>query len=358
MKAIAFYLPQFHTIPENDAWWGKGFTEWVNVRKAKPLFAGHLQPRLPLYDNYYDLSRPQTLRSQARLMNEYNVYGMCFYHYWFAGKLLLEKPAELLLANPDIPMNFCFSWANEPWSRSWDGKKHQIIMPQAYGSDADWRKHFDYLLPFFKDPRYIKEDNCPMFLIYKPQDIKCLSDMMAQWEQLARRAGFNGMHFVDTLRGPYTELQGCHFKAHVEFEPVRTNMQQPPILLNYKRLRRYWFKLVNRVFSTHILLNKPFPFAEVANRSLLTPSPEGTYGGVFAGWDNSPRRGIEATIILPPTRDEFRNYLKAKIEQTSGEYHTDYIFINAWNEWAEGAVLEPDWQHGDMYLSVIKEVLS
>ena len=150
IKVVAFYLPQFHTIPENDEWWGKGFTEWVNVKKAKPIFKGHRQPRVPLNDNYYDLSQTETIRWQADLANKYGVYGFCFYHYWFDGKLLLEKPAELLLEHKDIPLRFCFSWANEPWARTWDGKQHQILMPQSYGEKKDWQRHFDYLLPFLK----------------------------------------------------------------------------------------------------------------------------------------------------------------------------------------------------------------
>ena len=149
-KIIAFYLPQFHTIPENDSWWGKGFTDWINVKKARPLFHGHQQPKIPQGDNYYDLSSPETIRWQAQLANKYNIYGFCFYHYWFNGKLLLEKPAEMLLRHPDIPLRFCFSWANEPWARTWDGKSHQILINQEYGNEDDWVKHFDYLLPFFQ----------------------------------------------------------------------------------------------------------------------------------------------------------------------------------------------------------------
>ena len=167
IKIISFYLPQFHVIPENDEWWGKGFTDWNNVRKGFVYLKGQEQPRVPLNDNYYDLTDIDTLRWQADLMAKYNVYGQCFYHYWFDGKLLLEKPSELLLENKDISIRFCFSWANEPWARTWDGKNHCVLMPQKYGGKKDWRKHFDYLLPFFKDERYIKENDCPMFIIFQ-----------------------------------------------------------------------------------------------------------------------------------------------------------------------------------------------
>lgn|SRR5574344_121276 len=355
-KLLAFYLPQFHTFPENDKWWGKGFTEWINVKKAKPLFKKHIQPRIPLNDNFYNLSDSNTLRWQAKLANDYFVYGMCFYHYWFKGKLLLQKPAELLLQNKDINMRFCFSWANEPWSRSWDGKNHYILMPQDYGNDADWKEHFDYLLPFFNDDRYIKENGRPMFLIYKSKSIPNAKLMMELWDKLAIEAGFNGMFFVDTLLGKTKDYRELPFKAHVEFEPSRTNWQQPWIILNYKRVRRYFLNMINKLFGCSIPLNSCFKFSDVAKKSLALVSPENTYGGVFAGWDNSPRRGLAATIVLPPTKEEFKTYLKAKKKQTEDVYHTDYVFINAWNEWAEGTVLEPDKIHGYQYLEAVKEV--
>lgn len=356
-KIIAFYLPQFHIIPENDKWWGRGFTDWVNVKKAKPLYKGHEQPKIPLNNNYYDLSHPKTLRWQAALANEYSIYGMCFYHYWFNGKLLLQKPAELLLSHIDISMNFCFSWANEPWARTWDGKNHKIIMPQYYGGENDWRAHFKYLLPFFKDNRYIKENGCPMFLIYKSQSIPCAKQMMDLWDTLAKENGFHGMHFVETLRNGHLDNRLLPFKARVEFEPVRTNLQQLWTTLYYKRIRRRVIKLFNVVFHTSYMLNKPFDFDEVARNSIRLKSPVGTYGGVFVGWDNTPRRGAASTIILPPKSSQFERYLREKIVQTRNVYKTNYVFVNAWNEWAEGAVLEPDNKNGYSYLEVIKKVV-
>lgn len=356
-RIIGLYLPQYHPIPENDEWWGKGFTEWTNVRKALPIFKGQEQPRVPLDGNYYDLGDVSTLRWQAKLASEYNVYGMCFYHYWFAGgKKLLEKPAEMLLANVDINMRFCFSWANEPWARTWDGKAHQVLMPQEYGDESDWRQHFDYLLPFFRDERYIKENGAPMFLVYKLQSIECAPQMMSMWNQWARQEGFNGIHFVETLRDGTIDSRNLPVKARVEFEPARSNFQQPWLVLNYKRVRRRVIALANKVLGTSIPLNKPFAFADVANRSLTLKSPKGTYGGAFVGWDNTARRGVAATVVLPPTKQEFRDYLAAKIHQTEVEYQSEYVFINAWNEWCEGTYLEPDTIHGYDYLEVIKEL--
>lgn len=354
-RIIALYLPQFHAIPENDEWWGKGFTDWVNVRKAKPIFSGHEQPRVPLDNNYYDLSNPESIRWQAQLAKNYNVYGFCFYHYWFNGKLLLEKPAELLLANKDIDIHFCFSWANEPWARTWDGKAHHVIMPQEYGTRKDWEQHFQYLLPFFRDNRYIKENNAPVFLIYKSTSMPEAKAMMDCWNEMATEAGFNGIHFVETLRGEKREKRSLPYRASVEFEPMRTLFLQPSFQLNYKRVRRRVIDFFNHLFHWNIPLNTPFKFSDVARRSVELQSPKGTYGGVFIGWDNTPRRGLASTIVLPPSKQDFKEYLQAKIRQAQENYNTNYIFVNAWNEWAEGTVLEPDEAHRFEYLEAVKE---
>lgn len=358
-RIIALYLPQYHPIPENDEWWESGFTDWVNVKKAKPLFQGHLQPRVPQNNNYYDLSQPCTLRWQASLANKYGVYGFCFYHYWFAGgKTLLEKPAEILLANKDIPLNYCFSWANEPWTRSWDGKKNKVLIPQEYGGKDDWCNHFEYLLPFFKDARYIKEDGCPMFIIYKSQSMPKADEMMNLWNTLAIQNGFKGIHFVETLRNGTIDSRALPFKARMEFEPSRTNFQQPSYLLNYKRIRRTIIKMLNITFGTSIMYNTAFSFKEVTERAINLKSPVGTYGGVFCGWDNTPRRGLASTIVLPPSKQEFKTYLQKVIDKTQNVYKANYVFINAWNEWAEGTYLEPDETNGLAYLEAIDEVIN
>lgn len=356
IKIISFYLPQFHVIPENDEWWGKGFTDWNNVRKGFVYLKGQEQPRVPLNDNYYDLTDIDTLRWQADLMAKYNIYGQCFYHYWFDGKLLLEKPSELLLENKDIPIRFCFSWANEPWARTWDGKNHCVLMPQKYGGKKDWRKHFDYLLPFFKDERYIKENDCPMFIIYKSSSIEDCGEMMENWNQLAVKHGFKGIHFVQTLRGKGDEKRNLPFKAKVEFEPSRTFYKIPFIDLTMRKIRRLLVANINRIFNTTIPLSKAWAFSYIAHYSLSRKSTEGTYAGAFVGWDNTARKGIKSTIVLPATEDEFEEYLSEKIRIAKEIYKTNYLFINAWNEWAEGTYLEPDTSHQYSYLEVIKKI--
>ena len=192
MKIITFYLPQFHEIPENNEWWGKGFTEWVNVKKAQPLYEGHEQPRVPLNENYYNLLDPNVQVWQAKIAKEYGVYGFCYYHYWFNGKLLLEKPMENMLKNRDIDIPFCVCWANEPWTRAWVGET-KVLIPQLYGEKREWKEHFDYLLPFFKDSRYICDDGKPLVVIYRPEVIECLNEMLDYWNELAIQEGFEGV---------------------------------------------------------------------------------------------------------------------------------------------------------------------
>ena len=197
MKIIAFYLPQFHEIPENNEWWGNGFTEWVNVKAAKPLFKGHEQPRIPLNKNYYNLLDNNTIRWQIDLAKKYGVYGFCFYHYWFDGHMLLQKPMEIMKNDSNLNIPYCICWANENWTNAWkaDGNVKTLIQ-QKYGDKEEWKKHFLYLLSFFKDPNYILEDNKPFFVIYRPEIIPCLNNMLDYWQELAKENGFNGIVFA------------------------------------------------------------------------------------------------------------------------------------------------------------------
>ena len=196
MKIIAFYLPQFHAIPENDKWWGKGFTEWINVKKATPLFNGHYQPRVPLNKNYYNLLDGGTMAWQVELAKHYGIYGFCFYHYWFNGHLLLEKPVENYLNNHELNLPFCICWANEHWTNGWVSKENKILIAQKYGGVAEWKKHFYYLLDFIKDPRYIKLDNKPLVIIYRPELIDSRNEMLDCWQELAINEGLSGLTFA------------------------------------------------------------------------------------------------------------------------------------------------------------------
>ena len=244
-KLIALYLPQFHTIPENDQWWGEGFTEWTNVKKSTPLYEGHDQPRITLTENFYNLLDDDVKIWQANLAKEHGVFGFCYYHYWFkGGKQLLEKPAEQMLVNKEVDLPFCFCWANENWSRNWDGGNREILMEQDYGGKDDWEKHFQYLLPFFKDERYITVDGKPLFVIYKPEQIIDIYQMMNYFKKRAVESGLSGLCLAFQFPTYYTDMfyREDIFDYRIGFEPVysrnASSMQRPGMSNKVSLLRK------------------------------------------------------------------------------------------------------------------------
>jgi lipopolysaccharide biosynthesis protein len=343
LKFITFYLPQFHRIKENDEWWGEGFTEWTNTKKSIPMFDNHRQPREPLNDYYYDLTDPGAHQWQSGLMNEYNIYGLCIFHYWFCGKLLLQKPAELLLNHPEIRTNFCFSWANEPWSRNWDGRPYSVLMPQNYGKEDDWEKHFQYLLPFFQDGRYIKIDGKPLFILYVADEIEGCADMIACWRRLAAENGLPGLYIAETKRHWFQpDVKGTD--ACIELEPSLT------VYGGYTPYNTHQY-ILN---AMHI-----FAYNEVWNKILERKSAYAgreKFCGAFVDWDNSPRTGVRARVCVGSTPDKFKSYLVKLVQKCINEGNDRFIFINAWNEWGEGAYLEPDKENAYGYLEAVKEV--
>ena len=219
-KVIAFYLPQYHEIPENNVWWGEGFTEWTNVKKGKPLFKTHYQPKIPYGKKYYCLLDSKIQEWQSEIALEAGIYGFCYYHYWFNGKLLLEKPAENMLKNSKIKIKFCMSWANEPWTKTWTGKNKEVLMPQRYGGEDEWRKHLEYLLPFFKDSRYILRNNRPVFLIYRAENVYKCDEMIKYWEKILIKEGFDGIYIIETLTGWQNESMLKYSNGVAAMEPM------------------------------------------------------------------------------------------------------------------------------------------
>ena len=349
MKILAMYLPQFHQIPENDTWWGKGFTEWTAVKNAKPLFEEHYLPRIPKDNYYYDLLKKETMKFQEELMHQYGVDGMVFYHYYFKeGRKVLEKPAENLLKWKDIDMPFCFSWANETWARSWSRLRQKnvwfndeesrkkpedsgILLQQSYGNENDWRKHFFYLLPFFKDKRYIKKDGKPIFLIYKTDDIACLPQMLELWRKLSIENGFPGLYVISSN----SRSDVCD--AQVSLEPGPTlDLYNPQKYKNEK-------------------LALTIEYDEVVSKSIELQRymrSHDYYGSAFPGFDDSPRR--VGTVVVNSSPELFYFYLKSII-QLGIERKNEFVFINAWNEWGESMYLEPDEQYGFGYLEAVRK---
>jgi lipopolysaccharide biosynthesis protein len=355
-RLLAFVLPQFHRIPENDEWWGEGFTEWTNVRKATPQFAGHYQPRVPAEGRYYDLLDHRVHDWQAALAKEHGVYGFCYYHYWFRGKQLLEKPIELLLRRGEPDMPFCLAWANEPWTRAWDGGEHQILMPQSYGDEADWRRHFDYLLRVFRDTRYIRVDGRPMLLIYRSASIESLEPMLALWRELAREAGLAGLHIVQMLTGFDRDPRAHLFEAFAEFEPMYTIRHHRPYWLRkQEKWRKRMLVAAKRVLGRWFGPPYSYDYRDIWRLISARQLPPRTYPGIFVDWDNSPRRGPERGMIMRNFDPEwFSRGVRAQLSKAK-HAGAEFVFINAWNEWAEGAYLEPDEQRGLLFLKAIRQ---
>jgi len=339
VKTIAFYLPQFHRVKENDEWWGEGYTDWTAVKKAKQINDRQRQPKVPLNNNYYDLLNKETIKWQATIMKEYGVDGLCFYHYWFkSGRTILEKPAELLLNWKDIDMPFCFSWANESWIRTWSNvrgnvwndeeetetcKNNQgVLLEQDYGSKKEWEEHFYYLLPFFFDKRYIRVDNKPIIIIYKPDDIPCLNQMIENWKALAVNNGLNGLFVV----GTNTSLRV--FDRTISVEPQNTGMVAG-------QLFDYYSTVADRVVQN--------AYRAGAN----------TYFCGFTGYDDTPRRGRNGKVYLESTPELFYNMMKS-LYYIGNFRGNELMFINAWNEWGEGMYLEPDEEFGYGYLQAVR----
>ncbi len=350
-QVVAFVLPQFHRIPENDEWWGDGFTDWVNVRRARSYFPGHLQPRVPAGHRYYDLLDPAVHDWQAALARRHGLHGFCYYHYWFRGRRLLEKPVELLLerGRPDLP--FCLAWANEPWTRAWDGSGDQVLMPQSYGDEADWERHFACLLRAFLDPRYLRVDGQPVFLLYRSAGIGPLEPMLGLWRRLAQRAGLPGLYVVSMLTGFERDVRAALFEAFAEFEPMYTLTHgQPYLLRKRERVIRELTQLQWRVFGRAARAPNSYDYSALWRAIAARPLPERTYPGAFVDWDNSPRRGLERSMIMRNvSASTFRAGMRAQLRKARAA-GAPFVFVNAWNEWAEGAYLEPDEARGTLFL--------
>lgn len=352
-KVLAMYLPQYHVVPENNEWWGEGFTEWNNVRSAVPLFEGHYQPRVPANGNYYDLLNPGTMEKQMLLAKHNGIDGFCIYHYWFNGKQLLEKPVNMLLEREDIELPFCFCWANEPWTRRWDGDEgsKMTLIGQNYGGIEDWYKHYQYLSAFFKRKEYIKVEEKPVLVIYRQEIIDERKDMLTFWNALAIEDGFSGIFVINTRRENVLDRE-LYGDAFYDFEPFATLSAMVPseqnIAINlYKGNRDDNAKMVYRVYDYERFCQYMVKGDVINDKHYL---------GVCVGWDNTARQGLNPLAIFENTApDVFKKYFKIQYHRAVKANH-EFMFINAWNEWGEGTYLEPDERFGLGYLEAIKTV--
>ena len=373
IKIIPFYLPQFHTIPENDKWWGIGFTEWTNVRKAKSLFAGHDQPKIPLNGNYYNLLDDEVKMWQAELAKKYGIFGFCYYHYWFkGGKKLLEKPAEQMLKNKMIQLPFCFCWANENWSRNWDGGNQEIIMEQGYGEKKEWEMHLQYLLDFFKDDRYMTVDGKPLLIIYKPEQIVELQEMIRYFKKRVKEEGFPGLCCAFQFPTYYVDMfyRKDIFDYRIGFEPVYSrNVEKlvyPGTAKKVEMIRKvfgerpisFYRKTKGNKQSTNWGKSQclaMYFYDETWEKILSNVWTKEFLPGAFVDWDNTPRNK-HGVMYEGFTIEKFEEYMKRLVKRAREE-KKPMIFINAWNEWGEGAFLEPDERYGYQKLEAIKKAL-
>lgn len=356
IKTIAMYLPQFHQVAENDEWWGQGFTEWQAVRKAVPLYAGHDQPRVPLENRYYNLLDKDTMKWQAELAKQYLIEGFCFYHYWFEnGRKILEKPAENLLQWKDINMPFCFSWANESWIRTWEKMKEGnawagkfddiakksdnsggILINQDYGDEKDWKVHFEYLLPFFEDERYIRIADKPVFIIYKPEDLKeKLNPMLECWKRWAVQAGLSGLYIIGAQCAVNSETRWPLMDARIKHGPAIS-------LANEKKVGNTHFFDYDYIWKRFLGLEGNYK--------------EKTYYCGFVDFDSSPRQGDYAIIFEGASPTKFEKYFDQLLKKSIA-LGNELVFLNAWNEWGEGMYLEPDTRFGFSYLEAVKSIM-
>lgn len=358
-KIIALYLPQFHRIPENDKFWGEGFTDWVTVKKAQSLFDGHQQPRVPLNNNYYDLSHKENVIWQANIAKKYGVYGFGIYHYWFNNEQnLLVKPAEIIRDNNDIDINYCFVWDNSSWKRSWSGVSGnawapivdasqlngpQILIEHILGDKPDWMIHFKYLLSHFTKDKYIKIDNKPVFCIYNANEQ--IYQMCEYWNELAIQAGFNGMAFVFQCGG-HKDIPDKYLKY--KYEPHTSSWYDRGMIR----------KIADKIMKLfHYSPKLSFYDYDAIWKHLLSNAHKGeknTFYGAFVNYDDTPRRGkYGGKIIEGASPEKFAKYF-AELVKISAAQNKEFIFLTAWNEWGEGAYMEPDESNEYAYLEAIK----
>ena len=366
-KLIAIYFPQFHNIPENDEWWGKNFTDWDLVKSAKPKFHGHNQPRIPLDEVYYNPCKKEVLAKQINQAKDFGIGGFMFYHYWFDGRLILEKPLEVFLKNPDLDIPFCLSWANNSWTRQWKANNEFLLEQKHLTERSLWEKHFYYLLPFFKDKRAIKIDNKVIFVINTPEIIKKAAKMFALWNELAQQNGIDGIYFIASKHYDYINYSFLeNYNAILKVHPREANNSNKNPYA-HKVLKMKWFRLLpeslqNRLRQWRLkykgltLIDSIKIWEHILSNAYVNDYPEynlDVFEAIYFDWDNTARYGKRATVYTNLTKEQKHTALKQLLDKTK-QKSCPYIFFNAWNEWSEGTYLEPDKKDGFENLELIK----
>lgn len=353
---VALYLPQFYETEYNNEWWGKGYTEWTACKKAKPLFPGHQQPKVPQNQNYYDLSVKENIRWQIEIAKENGLDGFAVYQYYSCGNKLLDVPTEIIRDNPDLDFPFYLFWANESWRMMWFGQDKKVVWEQKYGTEKDWKKQFEYCLPYFLDKRYIRINDMPVYTVYNAWNFPQIDKFIDLWNKQAKEAGLKGIYFVKAL-GRKDQRRLENFSANVMREPNFSFAFSETFWEKTKRVVRS--RVVEAVNKKILMpkgkgiVNTKASYDKMWEKILAQPSNSQTCLGAFVDWDNTARRGHNGTVMLGATPEKFGKYMKLLFEKAKNS-DSPMIVINAWNEWAEGAYLEPDEEHRDAYLKQIK----
>ncbi|MDN4481750.1 glycosyltransferase WbsX family protein [Demequina muriae] len=345
-RAIAFYLPQFHPIPENDEWWGAGFTEWTNAARARPLFRGHVQPHLPADLGFYDLRMPDARQAQSDLAVAHGVEAFCYWHYWFgAGSRILERPFAEVLAAGSPAVKFCLGWANQTWTGIWHGAPNRVLREQTYPGPEDDRAHFESILPALRDDRYLRVDGRPVFYVFRPEELPDARAFVDRWQQMAKDAGLGGMYLVaevSDLLGQgmrYTRTAEDGFDAGVY---VRLPAQRDRAAMLRMKVRRKLGGPEVYPYATDRAL-----WDVVREHAVLQPS-------VYPNWDNTPRSGSRGTVLTGSTPERFAANVEHAVETLVDRPADErLLWIKSWNEWAEGNYLEPDLEHGRDWLTAL-----
>jgi len=349
-RIIAFYLPQFHPIPENDEWWGSGFTEWRNVARARPMFRGHSQPRIPADLGFYDLRVPEVRQAQADLASAHGIEAFCYWHYWFAGKRLLERPFTEVVRSKEPDFPFCLGWANESWTGVWHGLPNKMLIEQTYPGVADLIAHFHALLPAFGDPRHVLVDGKPLFYVYRPTFLPDARHFTDLWRELAHKAGLRGLYLVGEGR-PSWDPRAAGFDASIDTSLIG-RIVACSWLEPRRRLQWEWKTLMHRpTIYSYAKVCERFVWDRVGSRPHVT-----SHVPLLPDWDNTPRSGVNALVLRDSTPELFRKQVRVALS-FGGDELLDHrlVFLKSWNEWAEGNYVEPDVRFGRGYLEVLKE---
>jgi hypothetical protein len=354
---VALYLPQYYETEYNNKWWEKGYTEWTALKRAKPLFSGHYQPRVPLNENYYDLSVRDNIKWQMDLAKEYGIDGFAIYQYYSCGSKLLEVPTEIIRDDPSLDLPFFLYWANESWKKAWFGQDNTVVWEQKYGTEKDWKEQFDYCLQYFMDERYIKVNGMPVYAIYNPWALSDGDRFIDLWNIWAKEAGFPGIYFIKNIGRRDHDLIG-KYSAKITREPnytfahdegifekiVRVGKSKTIDFLNKKFFLKRGKGIVQLKQSYDVIWEKILARKDQDEQTIL---------GCFSDWDNSPRKSYNSIIMQGASPEKFKKYF-SRLFMKALEIGSPMLAINAWNEWAEGAYLEPDEKYGFSYLEAIR----